>query len=569
MLDEVTVMHRGGLVLWNHSFGEVRGNPVNQLIKTRLLAEGTADTSFIHDTYKVQWQFDNNFDLIFIVVYQHLLTLSYIEELLKAFKELFANKFGEVLSTRAFLTDPCTVAPHKRFSESFLDDFRELLRKVEAKAEMGQSYRGLRSFRKAEAAAADPAEEEEDLSASTQLSESKRTLTGRALAMQRALEGGGSMRKGGKPGGKKTPAAPAKRPKDDRVWGGGSSAPAKVDTDAGKGVQKVEVTKHDLGWGSESDDEQPEQTRGRLSQWIRSRFGGIKIDEADLETILPKLRETLTEKNVAHSISEQLTKSVAAELMGKSVSGFSSLDATIKQAMEAALLRILSPKRNIDVLREIREVRGTGRPYVIAFCGVNGVGKSTNLSKVAYWLKGQGLDVMIAACDTFRSGAVEQLLVHSRRIDVPVFQKGYAKDAAEVAAHAIQQAKREGRDVVLVDTAGRMQDNAPLMAALAKLIHTNKPNLVLFVGEALVGNDGVDQLKKFNRALEDHTPVGMQTRGIDGILLTKFDTIDDKVGAAISMVHESGQPIVFVGVGQQYQDLRSLNPSVVVKSLLR
>ena len=199
---------------------------------------------------------------------------------------------------------------------------------------------------------------------------------------------------------------------------------------------------------------------------------------------------------------------------------------------------------------------------------MNGVGKSTNLSKVAYWLRSNDLTVLIAACDTFRSGAVEQLKVHSGRIGVPVFDQGYAKDAAEVAKQAIDTAKKNRDDVVLIDTAGRMQDNEPLMRSLAKLIHNNRPDLVLFVGEALVGNDGVDQLRKFNSSLEDFTPPGQAQRGIDGIVLTKFDTIDDKVGAAISMVYQSGQPIVFVGVGQSYQDLRTLNPEVVVASLL-
>ena len=125
----------------------------------------------------------------------------------------------------------------------------------------------------------------------------------------------------------------------------------------------------------------------------------------------------------------------------------------------------------------------------------------------------------------------------------------------------------QGIDVVLVDTAGRMQDNEPLMRALAKLIRVNDPDLVLFVGEALVGNEAVNQLVKFNRALADHSDV-KDPRLIDGILLTKFDTIDDKVGAAISMTYITGQPIVFVGTGQTYQDLKNLNVQSVVQALL-
>jgi signal recognition particle receptor subunit alpha len=136
-----------------------------------------------------------------------------------------------------------------------------------------------------------------------------------------------------------------------------------------------------------------------------------------------------------------------------------------------------------------------------------------------------------------------------------------------VARDAISSGTRKGHDVVMIDTAGRMQDNKPLMRSLTKLININKPDLILFVGEALVGNDAVDQLTKFNGALED-LQEGHDTRLIDGIVLTKFDTVDDKVGSAISMTYTTGQPIVFVGTGQTYRDLKRMNVSLLVKKLL-
>ena len=200
--------------------------------------------------------------------------------------------------------------------------------------------------------------------------------------------------------------------------------------------------------------------------------------------------------------------------------------------------------------------------------GVNGVGKSTNLSKVAYWLLQHDVKVMIAACDTFRAGAVEQLRTHCKRLGVPLFERGYEKDPANVAAEAVKAAQRSGIDAVLVDTAGRMQDNEPLMRALAKLVNVNEPDLVLFVGEALVGNDSVDQLSKFNQRLSDLSSRAEKTKLIDGIVLSKFDTVDDKVGAALSMVYTSGAPVMFVGCGQTYTDLRKLNVKSIVKILL-
>ena len=183
--------------------------------------------------------------------------------------------------------------------------------------------------------------------------------------------------------------------------------------------------------------------------------------------------------------------------------------------------------------------------------------------------------VLIAACDTFRAGAVEQLRTHVRHLDnlhpgkVQLYERGYGKDAAGIAAEAIGFARDSRFDVVLVDTAGRMQDNEPLMRALAKLVVVNKPDLLLFVGEALVGNEAVDQLTRFNMALADHSKMQGSPRLIDGIVLSKFDTIDDKVGAAVSMSYITGQPIVFVGTGQTYVDLKALNPKAVVKALMK
>ncbi|KAF0707020.1 hypothetical protein AaE_013810, partial [Aphanomyces astaci] len=208
-----------------------------------------------------------------------------------------------------------------------------------------------------------------------------------------------------------------------------------------------------------------------------------------------------------------------------------------------------------------------GRCYSIVFVGVNGVGKSTSLSKVAYYLKSRGVKIMIAACDTFRSGAVEQLNQHCKVLDVPLFERGYAKDPASVAKDAIAHGNDHGFDCVLIDTAGRMQNNEPLMRALAKLVSVNNPDLVLFVGEALVGNDGIDQLSLFDRALVDYSDRQVPRR-VDGIVITKFDTIDDKVGAAVSMVYKTGQPIMFVGTGQKYTHLAKLNVKTVLRSLL-
>ena len=172
---------------------------------------------------------------------------------------------------------------------------------------------------------------------------------------------------------------------------------------------------------------------------------------------------------------------------------------------------------------------------------------------------------LLAACDTFRSGAVEQLSVHAKCLELPIFHKGYSKDPSSVAKAAIEQATQDGNDVVLVDTAGRMQNNVPLMKALGKLAQENQPDLIVFVGEALVGNDGVDQVRMFNQAVSSLS----RNQKVNAILLTKFDTVSDKVGAALTMTHVTNAPILFVGTGQKYHHLQKLSTQSVIQSLFR
>ncbi|KAJ7397333.1 Signal recognition particle receptor subunit alpha [Pitangus sulphuratus] len=349
---------------------------------------------------------------------------------------------------------------------------------------------------------------------------------------------------------------------------------------------------------------------GGMFGMLKGLVGSKSLTREDMDPVLEKMKDHLIAKNVAAEIAVQLCESVAKKLEGKVMGTFTTVTSTVKQALQEALVQILQPQRRVDMLRDVMDAQRHRRPYVVTFCGVNGVGKSTNLAKVgqdppgsrerrdrvrlwlpthltcchpqiSFWLIENGFSVLIAACDTFRAGAVEQLRTHTRRLNalhppeshggrtmVQLYEKGYGKDAAGIAMEAISYARNQGFDVVLVDTAGRMQDNAPLMTALAKLIAVNAPDLVLFVGEALVGNEAVDQLVKFNKALADHS-MAQTPRLIDGIVLTKFDTIDDKVGAAISMTYITSKPIVFVGTGQTYCDLRSLNAKAVVAALMK
>ncbi|KAG7979439.1 hypothetical protein I3843_05G131800 [Carya illinoinensis] len=274
----------------------------------------------------------------------------------------------------------------------------------------------------------------------------------------------------------------------------------------------------------EGKDSKPENKRkGWFSAMFQSFVGKANLEKSDLEPALKVLKDRLMMKNVAEEIVEKLRESVAASLKGKKLALFTRISSTVQVSMEEALVRILTPRCSIDILRDVHAGREQRKPYVVVLVGVNGVGKSTNLAKVAYWLLQHEMNVMMATCDTFRYEAVEQLWTHARRFQIPTFEKGYEKDPAIVAKEAIQEATDNGSDVVLVDTADRMQDNEPLMRALSKLIYLSNPVLVFFVG-----NDAVDELSKFNQKLADLL-TSTSPRLIDGILLTKFDTIDDKV----------------------------------------
>ncbi len=319
----------------------------------------------------------------------------------------------------------------------------------------------------------------------------------------------------------------------------------------------------------EDEKESSDQAKsGGIFGFFKSLVGAKELTREDLENVMKGVKATLMERNVAADIAEKVCESVTQSLIGKKVGSFTTIRSTVKSAMEESLTKILTPTKQVDLLEGIAAAQAQHRPYTIVFVGVNGVGKSTSLSKICAYFLSKSLKVGMVAGDTFRSGAIEQLRTHATCLNVPLYAKGYERDAALVAADGILQAKRDGLDVVLIDTAGRMQDNEPLMRALSKLINLNKPDLILFVGEALVGNEAVDQAAKFNGCLRelssDSTP-----RLIDGIVLTKFDTIDDKVGAAISMAYTTGKPIVFVGTGQTYEDLKRMNVKTLVKALLK
>lgn len=311
---------------------------------------------------------------------------------------------------------------------------------------------------------------------------------------------------------------------------------------------------------------------------LRNIVGGKVLTDADLEKPLKTMEDHLLKKNVAREAAVRLCDGVKQELVGKKTGNFQSVDAALKSAMESSLRKILTPTSSLDLLHEINTVtnqknkQATARPYVISIVGVNGVGKSTNLGKICYFLLQNNYRVLIAACDTFRSGAVEQLRVHARNLkelsarenvgEVELYEKGYGKDAANVAKDAVEYGAANQFDVVLIDTAGRRHNDQRLMSSLEKFAKFAQPNKIFMVGEALVGTDSVMQARNFNQAFGTG-------RNLDGFIISKCDTVGDMVGTLVSMVHATGIPIVFLGVGQHYGDLRGLSVPWAVNLLMK
>ncbi|XP_076310498.1 signal recognition particle receptor subunit alpha-like isoform X1 [Tachypleus tridentatus] len=643
MLDFFTIFSKSGIVLWCfHGTSHFFTSSVNALIQSVLLQERSGMPSFEHGGLTLQYKLDNEFELVFVVAYQKILQLSYIDKFLDDVHREFRDKFKEDLENSQFFSN-----------FEFGNEFEKILASAEEYGRIVMSQpRKMRTFEeslKSKKTVASMIENKKEQKPPTKGKENKDLLKGKSDKDKTTLETcvtaaqngfaeknsivlngevdtdiiiknrqkmfhkmQGKQKKSDKIKGSSSKENKTKKP---RVWdnsgtcrdtqfldfsekpkfrqeGTGSEDYLNEETRAWVGQMKGDIKGMEY---SESEDElsEAEETVPSKSKqngnkkgfgmfnMFRGLVGSKSISHKDMEPILDKLRDHMIAKNVATDIAGKLCESVASRLEGKVLGTFTGVASTVKATLVDALVQLLSPRRRVDILRDVMEAKQQQRPYVMVFCGVNGVGKSTNLAKISFWLVENNFKVLIAACDTFRAGAVEQLRTHSRCLNalhppekhggypvVQLYEKGYGKDAAGIAMEAINYARDCKMDVVLVDTAGRMQDNEPLMRALAKLIKVNSPDLVLFVGEALVGNEAVDQLVKFNQALADHSSQE-KPHLIDGIVLTKFDTIDDKVGAAISMTYITGQPIVFVGTGQTYTDLKNLNAKAVVHALMK
>jgi len=278
------------------------------------------------------------------------------------------------------------------------------------------------------------------------------------------------------------------------------------------------------------------------------------ISEKDIDNVLWDFQLSLLENDVSMKVSERLGAELKDDIVGEQLSLSDNKKKYIKNKLTDSIHNVLQSEP-MDLFSLYHEKRDSGEPLVMIFIGFNGTGKTTTIAKLAHILKTKGFSSVISASDTFRAGSIEQLEKHAHNVGIKVIKHDYGADPAAVAFDAIKHAKARNIDVVLIDTAGRAETNRNLMDEMRKIIRVTKPDLKVFVGDALGGNAVVEQAEKFHDI------------GIDCSILTKVDA-DARGGAALSIAHVTKKPILFIGVGQSYDDLELFDPQWMVERLL-
>lgn len=298
----------------------------------------------------------------------------------------------------------------------------------------------------------------------------------------------------------------------------------------------------------------------RLKEVLQDAIDKIAYTELraeDVEKVESEIIFSLAEADIAVEVAEHIINALKKRVEGLRVKRGSDKKGLIKSLVKEILMELFESAERVDIEKIAREKRAQGEPLIILFVGPNGHGKTTTIAKVAKWFMERGFTVVIAAADTFRAGAIEQIETHAKNIGVRVIKHRYGADPAAVAFDAVAYAKKHRINIVLIDTAGRLQSDINLMQEMAKISRVVCPDLKIFVGDALTGNDALDQAMKFNKAI-----------GIDGSILTKIDA-DVKGGAAISIVYTTRKPIIFIGTGQGYKDLHFFDYKAFVEDLLK
>jgi len=281
-----------------------------------------------------------------------------------------------------------------------------------------------------------------------------------------------------------------------------------------------------------------------------------ELSDQDISKILDEFLLALVENNVAYSVAKQICDNLHEKLKATQFRRFTDSTQPAKEVLREVLLELLKGSGEESFYNVLNECKNAHKPAIILFVGVNGTGKTSSIAKVGHLLLRKGFSVIVAAADTYRTGSIEQIEEHARRIGIKTIKHDYGADAAAVAFDAVNYAIAHGTNVVLIDTAGRMQTNKNLLEEMKKIARVSKPNLTILVVDSLTGNDAVEQGRSFSSAVN-----------IDGVVLTKLDA-DVKGGSAISIAAIMGKPILFATVGQNYEDLVSFEPEQMVEKII-
>ncbi len=291
----------------------------------------------------------------------------------------------------------------------------------------------------------------------------------------------------------------------------------------------------------ELSQEEPQKKSGFFSRLFKS-----ELTQERFEELFQELELHLLQSNVAYQVVEKIKQELSSRVVGKS-------NPSIEKELKEIIKEILIEPPNF--VQEIKDSLKNKKPFVIALIGINGAGKTTAIAKLTHLLQKNKLSVCLAAADTYRAASIEQLEVHANRLNVPMIKKDYGTDPASVGFEAIQYAKKNNIDVVMIDTAGRLNNKESLMKELEKIIRVTNPDMKIFTGESTTGNDATEQAKSFDESI-----------GLTGIILSKAD-IDEKGGTMISVGYITKKPILFIGTGQGYKDLEVFNKEKIIKSL--
>jgi len=298
----------------------------------------------------------------------------------------------------------------------------------------------------------------------------------------------------------------------------------------------------------------------RLREGVKGLVDKISTTELKAEQVSAVMKDfklDLVENDVAVLVADHIGDEMEKRLDGVQVKRLGDRKQVVRDSLRDVLLETLTTGERISFLGLAQKKRGLKEPFVVVFVGINGTGKTTSIAKVARLLMKNGFSVVLACADTYRAGSIEQLEEHARRLGVRMIKHSYGSDPAAVAYDAVSHAKAHGVNAVLIDTAGRIQTDRNLMAELTKIKRVIKPDLSVLTVDSLTGNDAVMQAEEFHRSV-----------GIDGTILTKVDA-DVKGGSALSVTFVTGKPILFIGVGQRYDDLEEFKPERFTDMILK